>query len=549
MKAFEGGDELAEAESILNLCSTLVKTLGAMAGPEGAAVAGLLGALFSTITNIMGLFEPKKPTLLQQIETLLKQQQANTELLHLQVALGDFDGLEEAWIAGFWRDVNLQNGPEIERVREAALWLQNPENQTEDLRTLWFQVLETQCKVFLETVKAVPLALEALNKQAIPPYQKYNSAGLLTVGLKTTQRKQLEFLKKIVPVLQDRGIFWYLSTDGWFACADYCTDYHEKPNPPFRGLGVGPEDRMSVAIAAADKGKRNPRLHVFALGGGSIKHGRMSWPSGGLEEYRYLPVEDSKDCSDVWATYGASNPEDKERIYFYTANGGKELRGYVLGVKNSKGESQVMWRQPVDKVTSVRVVHFPKAVADDADENPENPRVLDDVSWIVYGACKSSGHIFVWSSDGKKGFVPIQDASSFGSDTYEVMAVDQRYVWISAAVGHGAVAATHTSVLACLRNPAQFPRPAWFPATESTDLSPCDDRTLFRVARTAITYKPYTITKNDFSILPRDGGRIVTLRDNWTDLLAYQAKQVQKLPHYDWPLVGGLIASLEKGTA
>ena len=351
---------------------------------------------------------------------------------------------------------------------------------------------------------------------------KRNTAGLLAVGLKTTQRKQLEFLKKIVPVLQDRGIFWYLSNDGYFACADYCTDYHDKPNPNFRGLGVGSYDRMSIAIATADKGKPNPRLHVFALGGGRIVHGRMTWPSGGLEEFRVLPVEESADCSDIWATYGASNPEDKEKTYFYTANGGKELRGYVLGVNNDKGECKLSWRQAVDKVKSVRVVHLPKPVADDKDENPESPRVLDEVSWIVYGGYKSSGHIFVWSSDGKKGLVPIQDASAYGSDTYEIMAVDQRYLWISAVVGAGAVAATHTSVLQCLRNPAQFPRPAWFPTIESTDLSPCDDETLFRVASTSITYKPYTIVKNDNSILPRDFGRMVTLRDYWTDLLAYK---------------------------
>lgn len=540
LNAFEQGDELGEAESIINMCSTLVTTLGNMAGPEGEAVAGLLNALFGAVTAIMGMFEPKKPSLLDQIGILLKQEQAKQELGDLQVALGNFDALEEAWRAGLWRDVNLQDGPEVQRVRKACAWLADESNQKEELRTLWLQVLETQCRVFIETVKAVPLALEALNKQPIAPYSKHNSGGLLSLGLKTTQRMQLEFLKKIVPVLQERGIFWYLGTNGAFYCANYCTDYHGKPNPPFRALGNGVQRRTSIAISGADKGKANPRIHVFALGDGRIRHGRMTWPSGGLEEFRDLPVEQVADCSDIWATYGASNPEDPEKIYFYTAHGGKELRGYVLGYNNDKGESKIAWREPVDKVTSIRVVHFPKSVEGDPDENPENPRVLDDIAWIVYGGCKSTSRIFVMSSDGRKGFISAQDPERWGSDTYDIIAVDHHHLWISAPPGYGAYVATHTSVLRCLRDAKQPSRPSWFVGVESTDLSPCEDKTVFRLGRTRVSFKPYRIAP------PEDGMKAIILRDNWTDL-ADEGIQVQKLPHHDWPLIGGMISSLEKG--
>jgi hypothetical protein len=360
IKAFKGGDEFSEAELILNICASMVSTFGAFAGPEGAAIGKLVGSLLDMISTILGLFEPKKPSLLAQIETLLKQQQAEAEVRQLKGALEDFEAFEDAWKAGYWREVNLQNGSEVKKMREACVWLTDKDNQTDELRTLWFQVLDTQCRTFIEVVKTVPLALDALDKQDITPYNKRNAAGLLTVGLATTQRMQLAFLKEIVPVLQDRGIFWYLGTNGAFYVTDHCTDIHGKPNPGFRRVGGGSQTRMALAISKADKGKANPRLHVFSLGGGRIHHGRLTWPSGGLEEFKDLPVEAVAGCSDIWATYGANNPEDSEKVYFYTAHGGKELRGYILGFHNDKQENRIIWQQPVDKVTGVSGGAFPE---------------------------------------------------------------------------------------------------------------------------------------------------------------------------------------------
>jgi hypothetical protein len=51
-----------------------------------------------------------------------------------------------------------------------------------------------------------------------------------------------------------------------------------------------------------------------------------------------------------------------------------------------------------------------------------------------------------------------------------------------------------------------------------------------------VSYMRYRIVK--------DRDRAVVLRDNWTDL-PDEAIQVQKFPNYDWPLVSGLIRSLE----
>ena len=57
-----------------------------------------------------------------------------------------------------------------------------------------------------------------------------------------------------------------------------------------------------------------------------------------------------------------------------------------------------------------------------------------------------------------------------------------------------------------------------------------------------MTYKSYRIGDSG------DGSRFVNLADNWTSL-PDEARQVQKLPHHDWPLVGGLIRSLETSAA
>ena len=105
-------------------------------------------------------------------------------------------------------------------------------------------------------------------------------------------------------------------------------------------------------------------------------------------------------------------------------------------------------------MTSVRVIHSPKSVDGDPDENPENPRVLKDIDWIIYGGSKGTSKVFVWLSDGTKGYVSITD-SSFATQSYNTLGADQHHLWISAAMGYGALVATHTSIVRSLKDPSQ----------------------------------------------------------------------------------------------
>ena len=264
----------------MTLCSSIVTTFGGMAGPEGAAAGDALGALLGMVLGIMNLFQSKKPDLFSQIKALIEKQQAKAELLGLKETLQSFSAFEDAWKAGFWRDVNLQDGPEVKNLREAAIWLEDPDNQGDDLQSLWCQVLETQIRVFVEAVKAVPLALDALNKQEISAYHKRNTAGLLNLGLDDDPSGSRAGIpgRGIAPVVQDRGKFMYIGTNGQFYGADHCTDRYQQSNPSFRKIGSGDQSRMSIAVSKADRSRAKARLHVFAVdGGGNLKHGRLTF--------------------------------------------------------------------------------------------------------------------------------------------------------------------------------------------------------------------------------------------------------------------------------
>src|SRR5262245_27582370 len=153
VQAIDSGNPLTEAEGALNLCGSLVSTVGAIAGPEGAAAGALLGALFGMISTILKLFGPPPIPLIDQIKTLLEEEEAKAQYQQLRVALVGFQSLEDAWEEGLWPVVNLQNGPEVQQLRAADEWLMEPDNQSGALWDKWGKVLDMQCKVYIAAVQ------------------------------------------------------------------------------------------------------------------------------------------------------------------------------------------------------------------------------------------------------------------------------------------------------------------------------------------------------------------------------------------------------------
>jgi hypothetical protein len=512
MQAFISGDSWAEAESVLNLCGSLVATVGAMVGPLGALVGGLLGAALGLISAILKLFGPPPIPLIDQIKTLLEQEEAKAQYQQLRVALVGFQSLEDAWEVGLWPDANLQNGPEVQQLRAADEWLIEPDNQAPVLWDKWGKVLDMQCKVFIAAVKTVPIALHALDQQTgMSAYEKQNAGGLLTIGIRTLARNQLAFLESVAPVVQRQGIYWMLGTNQKvYFSEDQFAHVNEDDNDRYH---------LSVTATMDELQKSNPNLQVFGLDvSGQTYHSTMQWPSGSLNWSALIPGL----CHDVCAI-----GDDKGQTFYWLA-----FPGLVSCV--SLETNQEVNHFTIDgsfKVKSVRAVFGPRSIGDDPDENTANPRVLDGVTQAVYVGIENSKSIYVHAAtagDPKDGVISTPE----GMDSYYGIGVDRRFLWVFGQ--QNIYRASHTSVLRSLGK-----TPSWtsvLPGADDNYLTGavCEDHSLFLRSTSDNTL---SFVSYDTKYWNNDG--LFSLGDNPNTSL-----QVLKLPSYRWFSMGGLMESL-----
>src|SRR5262252_6228302 len=193
-RAFKSGDPFAETAAVLDICSTLASTLGAMSsagGPPGAVV----GALFSMVSMILSLWIPKGPSLKEEIEDIIRQVKAEEKLENLRVAdnsIAKFKwAVEEKDVDGNpkqtdWKPLNLRNGFEVVSIDAAAAWLTTPANQP---IALWPRVLSAQCRVFINLMQAVASSMANASTEA-----KAKSAATYLSGV---WKVQLEFLQEV----------------------------------------------------------------------------------------------------------------------------------------------------------------------------------------------------------------------------------------------------------------------------------------------------------------------------------------------------------------
>lgn len=80
--AFMKGDNISGAAAIMDVCASIIP-LFSLAGPEGAAVGAIVGAIFSCVGQILAFFAPKQPSLGEQIKKMFENIEAEKELSNL----------------------------------------------------------------------------------------------------------------------------------------------------------------------------------------------------------------------------------------------------------------------------------------------------------------------------------------------------------------------------------------------------------------------------------------------------------------------------------
>lgn len=565
-------DPIAGSAAIMDICSTLASTLGALStagGPPGM----LLGALFSMVSMILNFFLPKQPDLMERIEKLMRGLEAERNKSKIEAAsdavttysnvcdqfmkpASNGDVQDPRLLSDETKKFNLVEGNSMQAVRETQKWLEVAENQELDG---WPEVLNLQCEVYVQLWLAITRQiLYAHDAEKIKKYVGHPEDPQKLKDWAKLQRKVYEeqveltindglvskFLKKIVPVARKRGIYaiaysggWSYATSGpkafrenkfeqlWQHCRRMSiTEPREGVNSPGAQYDIWVLDTWNEQLGHGHLDTRTRKLTGAGdtLGGGEVFKQFLDW----------WPVPVGGD-PDKLAFYGTRDWAQGGAIDRWEWN------------QNAKTFVNSGWRLLTNRLVSqVRLVSSPATLPDDPDK-AEMPEKLSKGVSVIYGTLKDSTDIFVAFDDangwGDHRTVPIPMGA------YTGIAVDRHFLWMYGPDGFAC--ATHASVMSCCISKKRS-MPLWLGNGNpdnirgALDLSSCADGTLLVSTPTSLSTAVYHI---DFKA-PRGEGMGLTY-DTWESFQGGGgATQVQKLPIYGWQQLERLHATVNKGT-
>jgi hypothetical protein len=620
-EAVKSGDPIAISMQTLALAGSVVAIASLAGGPIGAAIGAIVGAVLSIVSMILALFQKESESLLSQIEKMLRKINAEKELQSLRTAKNHISAFSNSATTLNERNAKaadlavLQNQSytplEIRKYSaikkelspDTMTLILSPANWLDDNTDveLWTEVLSLVCQLYynyrLSIVSWLPLV--APDK----PNDSEHARQMLLDWSHQYDKVVLEFIEKIKPAVQNRGIVFHAGEKGI-----YVRDVVMSPNAEWTNLG-GNTYAIAAAYRPGQQVSANPLLSFLHLGDDqkfdSSEHSRSK-----LEEYSNRSYDDphlgsafsdiqkalespfskktltydmngqwngkrllsskSEDSQwekldlgetyDIWAIPGTSPGE----ISVYTSTG-KTIKDYVVkdGVKNVR-DFDAFEEHTVGSIRAVRT------------KTQARPGETD-LNWnlAVYGLCDASSQIVVFSPPPKlKGRIwtpPFFDRiAKFDWWKYPVgITVDNVRLW---AFGTSWIACvTHEAVNQCLREPRTSPNQAdWkvydipedllgydprkYVSRGLCDLSACDDgsltaamqdkdgnRRIFTAATQFVEGLP--IIKPGQKLNMRTGDRTPT--HGWQqDPQDARARRVHKLPISCWPMIEGLESAL-----
>jgi hypothetical protein len=553
-------DIVVGSAAVVDICASLASALGGLSaagGPPGA----LLGAMFSMVSMILGFFAPQPPSLISQIEEMLRDLRAETEASEIKSA-------EEAVLV--YRDscekymtptpeggvqppdllttelgqFNLSDGNTIKSIRTVRDWLRKEGNWDLDG---WPELLNLQCQVYMNLMLAVTRQnLYANDEDRIKEYvgdppnpKRQEKWELLQQAVKTkignidvNNGHQRAFLREILPIARKRGTF--------------VASIHS-------GTAVG------VFAASGPKALRTgtwgPRLFNYC------RRVSVTAPRGGADrpDGQY----------DIWVM------DDTNRHYAFHGDFLVRSRT-VINAKDvgSAGSARLwfdLWPQPSD-ASSMFSIYVTRHLKDGGglglySWSPNDPKNLGwDKNWIPWwgkrmllvrvatparalpgdpdGPVVNGGNMYYATLDSSRDIYVLQYGTGGGGLTvpmasYNGLAVDPHFLWVFG--NEGVVCASHASVQAFFLKKRAAPNWLGPPKNNKTHvlaLSACGDGTLALYKDGELASGLYRI---DFAKQnPQD--RFTVDWEKWADLR--WVHQMQKLPVLGWPLLDASIQSL-----
>jgi hypothetical protein len=599
--AFERGDQIGGSAAILDICAAAAPALGVLAalGPEGAAI----GALFSVIGLIIGAFGEKQPSVAEQITDVLKELNAEEQLVHLGAIEHSLD-LRNKDLQGVYLNVaealkievnTLERAHEFEVAMKAeffqalsqkfadtisefqrwqvAAWLKNEKKQH---YRQWPEVLALWCRSYCDLVASntmfnSSIDLAALAKKAAYFDQKYivlvDKNGKPTINVLSGERKEtlhglctnilalakaarehsenankvaLDILEAITPAAQKWGMMVCLRR------SDNGMFFIRPQESKWIDRTDAQFEKLAVAFdtsgTSGTSGTEgfNPPYHCFVRNGTSLAHFRIN-----PETYAVLDKRE-----DIARTEGATDmcvaELDKGRADFWVGQAIGNNKGGVVHYSYAGGQVKeetvftVPWPVRFVRIAALTGLAHP-AIYVGHDATPD--------IWV---------HVKAWNRPGWSVRSPW--------DRYSGIAVDSRHVWVFHPGGFAC--ATHASVLSTVAGAKaqwmeyQLP-PSWRDELSPIGLiflSPCDDgticasivfyqqvKTLHEGNAVGYDYRPCTAPIT----IDAKAGKLAV--GEWSPIDVggghVQVRELHKVPIGCWPLLDSLKAKLNSKAA
>ncbi|MBX9844314.1 MAG: hypothetical protein K2Z80_21150 [Xanthobacteraceae bacterium] len=580
-------DPVAGSAAIMDICSGIASALSNIPGPVGG-VGAVFGALFSMISSILNACAPKPPSLLDQIEKLMRDLDAEEKNSMIKAA-GDAVFAFASTCDGYMAlkngklqkkcahklaieipEINPLEGNTVNQIHLVQHWLEQPGNQ--DLKG-WPEVLSLVCETYMHLWRSVMLVLafahdpekkkayiaDPANQPESPqepdPVADWNGMqdeiGNAIDNLKAHNVTLAGFVRNMVPVARKRGIFVHAQQGGSMFVTSG-KDVFSKNLWTMFYLNCG---GFSISIPREGVNRPGEKYDGWIS---DNYNGHLTNNKVDSREAKAASPSDSKDVGFIpqdtnWLDWAAI-PSDANTFTIYvatdkpkwlaTAKGG--LQKYTW---NMKDFNYISWEIHADHALSqVRIVSGPATLDEDPDNGDMPENVAKRGASILYGTLDGSNNIFVAFTDAVSDDQQWRVAIPYG--TYSGIAVDPYFLWVYGKDGFAC--ATHASVMRCIEKKRTAPR--WLgngnPATTGFNvraLASCPDGTLLLSTPDKLRAAAFHV---DLAAAQGDGmGLIIDLWDpandlstTWKDVAGGEgAQQVHKLPIYGWPRIESLL--------
>lgn len=548
--------------------------VSAALGPEGAVV----GALFSMISMILNFFEPKQPSLLDQMETLMRNLEGEdwrTKLEGVGNTTNTYANVCDAYIKeppgsddpqhNGVRDpgaltievskLNLVDGNAIVNIWDAQGWLNTPANQDLDVKA-WPEILNLHCEVYTRLRLAVTRQyIYAFDKDGKGTDGKTRSERYIDNPNDGWQQRQTGwralqdqldvkfrnlvqsdlytrmFLNEILPVARKRGLHIF----HWAYSDSSSGDVKLASGPKaYQGGGDvqtlrGGASRVSITPPRGGVNDAEAQYDVWIIDTNNATRQTLNLETGALRAQQDVlgPATDGHNSfADLWPA-PMSDPNMFQIFVAMDTSGFGELQQYEWN-SAAKSFNKVSWQPSAgSRMSQVRVVMDPTALSDDPDGKIGMP------NQIIYAKIEGSSQIFVWANGNQ---YSVQTPWS----SYTGISIDQHFLWLYGTGGQGQMCTSHASVMSHLNN-----KPRWLGSSrcyggDLLDLSSCEDGTVLIVAT-----DNHASCANYHVDFTQDESHAVIF-ETWEDLPGGGGIQCQKLPIFGWARAQGLATILSQ---